>query len=425
MTQTFRSAVQLEGEIRPPSDKSLTHRAYLLAALARTPSEIRMPLRSEDCDATLRIIQQLGATVDEIDPERILIWPSERLQSPEEALDCGNSGTTMRLLSGILASEPGMECTLTGDESLSRRPMGRIANPLREMGAEIEGETAPLVIRGKALRGIRYPSPVASAQVKSCLLLAGLRASGETWVDEPALSRDHTERMLASLGIELRHDGSAVGVRGGASWEGFEVDIPADISSAAFLMVAGAILPQAKIRLNEVGVNPTRTGILDVMRAAGAAVREENPSTAMGEPVRDLFIEGGAMMRPFEIGGSLVPRLVDEIPVLAVLATQADGVTRIRDAKELRVKESDRIATVAQGLRTLGVEVTEHDDGMDIYGPVRLQGGEVHAHGDHRIAMSFAIAALIAEAPIVVHGAETIATSFPGFSKLLEGLIVA
>ncbi len=420
MSQVLRvgPVATLQGELRPPSDKSLTHRAYILAALAEDRCQVDEPLRSEDCDATLRCLAALGRGCDLTESNQALIWPNHEWQTPEEPLYCGNSGTTMRLLSGLIASLPGVNAVMTGDASLSRRPMRRIAEPLRLMGADVEGETAPLTIRGKKLTGIEYASPVASAQVKSCVLLAGLRANGETWVTEPTQSRDHTERMLAALGVEVMHKGeTAVGVRGGASWDGFHFRVPADISSAAFFMVAAAMLPEARVTLLDVGVNPTRTGIFDVFRQAGVRWRLESERKETGEPVADLVVEGGAPLRAFEIAGAMVPRLIDEIPVLAVLATQCDGVTRIRDAHELRVKESDRIVKVAEGLRAMGARVETYDDGMDVEGPVKLQGATIEAEGDHRIAMAFAVAGLVAEGATTITGAESIATSYPDFEK--------
>jgi 3-phosphoshikimate 1-carboxyvinyltransferase len=264
----------LIGTVRAPSDKSLTHRAYIFAALAKTPSMVRHPLRGEDCDHTLAIVRQLGVEVHD-EGDVVNLVPPPRLLQPTAALDCGNSGTTMRLLAGVLASEDGLECTMVGDESLSKRPMKRIVEPLRLMGAEVEGDTAPLKVSGRTLRGIDYTSPVASAQIKSCLLLAGVRAEGETWVTEPAQSRDHTERMLTGLGVELGTRGPrTVGVRGGQTWEGFEAYIPADISSAAFLMCAAAMVPGSRVQFEAVGTNPTRTGVHEALAQAGAMMNE-------------------------------------------------------------------------------------------------------------------------------------------------------
>ncbi len=411
----------LRGSIRPPSDKSLTHRAFMFAAAAQSPSAILNPLMGEDCVSTLRCLEQLGAL-----PERVgngfKIAPAPEWLQPEHELDCGNSGTTMRLLSGFLASRP-LHVRLIGDASLSRRPMRRIADPLRLMGAKIEGDTPPLTLQGGRLRAIDYASPVASAQIKSCILLAGLRAEGTTWVSEPAPSRDHTERMLRALGVQLhdRCDGG-VGVDGGTKWDGFEFNVPADISSAAFWAVAAALLPGSEIELRQVGTNPSRTGLLDVLTQAGVPWAATNERDELGEPIADLRLSCPATLRPFEIFGDLVPRLIDEIPVLAVLATQCHGTTTIQDAAELKVKESDRILTVANGLRAMGAKVEPTDDGMIITGPTPLYGATIDALGDHRIGMAFAIAGLIARGDTIIQGADAIATSYPGFWSDLETL---
>jgi 3-phosphoshikimate 1-carboxyvinyltransferase len=410
--------------MRPPSDKSLTHRAYMLAAAAKGKSVVRNALRGEDCESTLRCLIQMGLSVSDAAENEQVLEPACEWRQPDSELYCGNSGTTMRLLSGLVAGRP-LDVTMTGDPSLSRRPMRRIAEPLRLMGATVEGDTPPLRIVGRrSLRGIRYQSPVASAQVKSCALLAGLSAEGETWVSEPSLSRDHTERMLRALGVPVQEGGGAVGVRGGSDFDGFMFDVPGDISSAAFFMVAAALLPEARLRLHDVDVNPTRTGILDVFKQCRVPLTVSEPRDEMGEPVACIEVGGGGLLGPFEIGGATVPRLIDEIPVLALLATQCDGISRIRDAGELRVKESDRIELIADGLRAMGAEVETYPDGMSIAGPVRLRGAEIEAKGDHRIAMAFAVAGLIADGETVVDGAEAIATSFPSFESELWRLCV-
>lgn len=410
----------LKGEMRPPSDKSLTHRAYMFAAIARGESLVKFPLKGEDCENTLRVLTQLGLRWEDKPSGRRLI-PTENWLQPNRPLDCGNSGTTMRLMSGLIASRD-LDCTLVGDHSLSRRPMKRIAEPLRKMGATIEGDTPPLRVKGGNLEGIRYESAVASAQIKSCVLLAGLKASGETWVREPELSRDHTERMLQATGVEVLRGEHGVGVRGGSTLSGFEFSVPADISSAAFFMVAAAISPGSDLLLTQVGTNPSRTGILDVLEQVGAAVEVSPLNEELGEPVSDIRVRYKSGLKPFSISGALVPRLIDEIPVLAVLATRCEGVSSIRGAKELRVKESDRIEVMAKHLRSMGAKVETFEDGMDIEGPVNLSGGEVHADGDHRIAMSFAVASLISKGKITIHGADSIATSFPGFESELTRL---
>ncbi len=424
----------LSGSLRPPSDKSLTHRAYLFAALAEdqgVPSTVHNPLDGEDCASTLDCLVDLGFDAEHFPAGEMgeraftMVHPRADWLSPDAPLDCGNSGTTMRLLVGLLAGRPGLEATLMGDESLSRRPMGRVVEPLRQMGAEIEGQTAPLRVSGRHLRAIDYASPVASAQVKSCVLLAGLRAEGTTWLREPSPSRDHTERLLEALGVEVQRRGDgAVGVDGGQTWGAFEYDVPADVSSAAFFLVAAAMMPGSDVRLESVGVNPTRTGVLEVLESAGVRLGLDAPREPMGEPVADLLVRGTDLLRPFQVGGDLVPRLIDEIPVLAVLATQCDGVSSFRDASELRVKETDRVETVAAGLRAMGATVTTHPDGMDVEGPIRLRGAEIDAAGDHRIGMAFAVAGLVAEGPTTIHNAQSIRTSYPAFETDLARLTV-
>ncbi|MEX2244217.1 MAG: 3-phosphoshikimate 1-carboxyvinyltransferase [Fimbriimonadaceae bacterium] len=420
MNLEVHRAQRLTGTIRPPSDKSLTHRAYILAALAKTPSTVLEPLEAEDCQRTLKIVLALGSNANEF-PRQVTIEPSSLRLGPHE-LDCGNSGTTMRLMAGALASEDGLRAVMRGDESLSRRPMNRIVEPLRLMGAEIAGETPPLKIVGSRLRGIAYRSPVASAQVKSCLLLAGLRADGETWVTEPSPSRDHTERMLGALGVAVERADGAVGVVGGQTWDGFNFHVPADVSSAAFFLCAAAAVPGSSLVLTGVGVNHTRTGVLEALAQAGATVTLASVREAMGEPVADITVTGSDSLRPFEVSGALVPRLIDEIPVLAVLATQCHGTTKIRDAKELRVKESDRIESVAANLAKMGAKVETFEDGLHVTGPTPLRGAVVDATGDHRIGMAFAVAGLLAEGRTTVTNADSIRTSYPDFQAHLDQL---
>jgi len=426
-----RRSANLHGSVRVPGDKSITHRAYLLAAMAEpgVARLIREPLLGEDCENTREIIGELGADADYFPPGEmgevgmaVVLPPTAGFTSPALPLDCGNSGTTMRFLCGILSAVPGLTATLTGDESLSRRPMARVTDPLREMGARIEGSTAPLRITGSRLQGRRFTSPVASAQVKSCLLLAGLRANGETWVTEPSLSRDHTERMLEGLGVEIMRDRLSVGVVGGQTWGPLDMTVPADISSAAFWMVAAACLPGAEVTLEQVGLNPTRTGVLDVLEMAGVDVDISGQVEESGEPAGVVKVRAGRNLAPFEIQGDLVPRLIDEIPVLAVLATQCAGRTVVRDASELRVKESDRLKVVADGLRAMGADVRDKEDGFEILGPRQLKGTTIDAAGDHRIGMSFAIAGLLATGETTILNADSIQTSYPSFAADLGRL---
>jgi len=412
-------APRIGGRLRVPSDKSLTHRAYMLGAIAREPSEVLMPLRGEDCEGTRHALEAMGLGVETI-ADGFRLVPAREWRQPASAIDCGNSGTTMRLMAGLIASRP-LDVTMIGDASLSRRPMGRIATPLRAMGATIEGDTAPLRIIGGQLRGIRYESPVASAQIKSATLLAGLRADGTTAVIEPTASRDHTERMLRAMGASVQEydeGGRHVAeVEPTDDLRGFQLRVPADISSAAFFMVAAAL--GGEIAFDDLSVNPTRTGILDVLAQVGVRVEVRGEWDELGEPVAEMVVAPGER-RPFAIAGDLVPRLIDEIPVLAVLATQLEGVSTIRDARELRVKETDRIETVAAGLRAMGAKVETYDDGMAIEGPTPLLAATVDSTGDHRIGMAFAIAGLFAEGETVILNADHIATSYPSFAQDLH-----
>jgi 3-phosphoshikimate 1-carboxyvinyltransferase len=442
MTLTINKVATLEGELRAPSDKSLTHRAYMFASIATGESIVRTPLRGEDCESTLRCMTQLGLKHEWLSETVVRLMPPTEWRQPTTALDCGNSGTTMRLLSGLLASRD-LDCTLIGDASLSRRPMKRIGEPLRLMGATFEGDKPPIRIKGGNLKGIHYTSPVASAQVKSCCLLAGLRADGETTVTEPSLSRDHTERMLTAMGAHVIRSGGDFGVDPLSSTSSrivslpptvsvhatsllnpFEFAVPADISSAAFFIVAASILPQARLGLLDLSVNPTRTGIFDVLEQCRVPFEIGNERDELGEPVADAIVGWARDAQPFTIEGALVPRLIDEIPVLAVLATQCLGTSIIRDARELRVKESDRIELVANGLRSMGAVVETFEDGMAISGPTALTGATIEADGDHRIAMAFAIAGLIAEGTTTIHGADAIATSYPQFESDLQRLTI-
>lgn len=414
----LRKASTFGGEFRPPSDKSITHRAYMIGAISISGGDIANPLRAQDCEDTLQILRDLGARV-ESNKGDVRIFPSE-FRSPGRPLWCGNSGTTMRLMTGLL-SGMGIEAELVGDESLNRRPMRRVVEPLRLMGANVEGDTAPIKIKPARLQGIHYRLPIASAQVKSALLLAGLFADGETTVEEPVASRDHTERMLQYAGCEVQIEYCKVCVHSGKP-KGVVMRIPGDISSAAFFMVAAACL-QGNLHVREVGINPTRNGILDVLQSCGVCFEIANQRTEQGEPVADIHFERtSSEYQSFEIGGANIPRLIDEIPILSVFATQCHGISVIRDASELRVKESDRIETVARGLRAMGANVETFDDGLAVEGPVRLRGSVIDAQSDHRIGMAFAVAGLLADGETRITNAETIATSFPEFEEELHRL---
>ncbi len=421
--RVVRPARRLRGEISVPGDKSISHRAAMLNALAEGEAVVHNFLPGEDCLSTLRVLRRLGveSTLDESGETPILRIRGvglTGLQESADALDCGNSGTTMRLLSGVLAGQPFLS-VLTGDDSLRTRPMARIVEPLRQMGAQVdgreEGRFAPLAIRGGGLHGIRYRLPVASAQVKSCILLAGLFAEGETIVEEPEPTRDHTERMLAAMGAQIDREGPAVRLTPGRPLQPLSMRVPNDISAAAFWMVAAAVHPDAEIRLKGVGINPTRTGIIQALLSMGADLAIEEDRLIAGEPVADIVVRSSRLQGTI-VEGDLVSRLIDEAPVLAVAAAFAQGATVIRDARELRAKESDRIATVVSQLGKLGAQITEAEDGMTIEGggPASLRGGDVESFGDHRLAMALAVAGL-ASSEVRLHDAEAVAVSYPTF----------
>lgn len=412
----------LRGEITPPGDKSISHRAMIFAALASGRSTLSGVLESEDTLATLRACEQLGASVEHTHKSIHVTGTGGELRRPDGGfLDMGNSGTAMRLLAGVLCGQD-FDCSLGGDASLNRRPMKRIVAPLTLMGANITATgqgTAPLHIRPSGgLRGIEYCSPVASAQIKSCVLLAGLFASGTTRVLEPRLSRDHTERMLPLFGVELP---AVCVVRGGSRLEAANFTIPGDISSAVFLLAAAAINRDSEVILNGVGLNPTRTGLLVCMEEMGANLKIRNQTDSETEPVADIQVVFSGRLRGIDVPESRVPDMIDELPLLMALAATSTGITRIRGAAELRVKESDRLGVMATGLRNLGVSLKEYPDGMDIQGGV-ISGGRVESAADHRCAMSFALLGLIADTPVQVGGAEYIATSYPGFVNDLKTL---
>lgn len=424
----------MRGVLRVPGDKSISHRAIMLGAIADGVTEVKGFLQGEDALATLNALRSLGVRIDgpgtaglKADEVRVHGAGREGLRAPDAPIDLGNSGTSMRLLAGLLAGQP-FKTVLTGDRSLSVRPMERIAEPLRQMGAVIEttgeGGTPPLTIHGTAaLRGITYSMPMASAQVKSCLLLAGLFAEGETRITEPAPTRDHTERMLTGFGYAVERDGPTCAVRGGGRLRGCRIDVPADISSAAFFMVAACLIPGADITLPHVGINPTRTGIIDILRLMGADVTLSGERDVGGEPVADIRVRY-APLQGIDIPAELVPLAIDEFPALFVAAACAEGRTRLTGAGELRIKESDRIQVMADGLAMLGVRTLASPDGLSIDGigeHGQLGGGTLDSHHDHRIAMAFAMAALRARAPIRIRGSEIVATSFPNFVELATG----
>jgi 3-phosphoshikimate 1-carboxyvinyltransferase len=412
----------LTGDFEVPGDKSISHRALLFAALAGAPSKVRGLLQAEDVGATRRAVEALGAVVRD-EGAYVVVDPPERLGEPADVIDCGNSGTSLRLLCGILSASPGM-AVLTGDASLRKRPVRRVLEPLRRMGAVLHARdhdrVPPVVIRGAELRGTSHVLEVASAQVKSAILLAGLFADGETTVVEPHLSRDHTERMLRVMGVDVRSAGPGVTIAPGRP-RGGTIDVPGDISSAAFLLCGAAALEGSRVTARNVGLNPTRTGVLDVLEAMGARLRVELQA-GEGEPRGDLTVVASDL-HGTTIEGALVPRLIDELPVLMVLATQARGRTTIRDARELRVKESDRLASMGEALAAAGASVELREDGCVIDGPTPLRSVAVRTRLDHRVAMSMAVAQLFTPGGEVrLDDVSCIATSFPSFFHVLDQL---
>jgi 3-phosphoshikimate 1-carboxyvinyltransferase len=431
MKLTVHKRTKLTGDVTVPGDKSITHRAALFGALANGATVIHNFLVGEDCLNTLRCLQQMDVQIEGVGTREVVVTGRDirGLREPRDVLDVGNSGTLARLLLGVLAGQP-FEATVTGDASIQRRPMQRVAVPLRQMGAIVVGQgkecTPPVTIRGGILKPITYSPPIASAQVKSAVLLAGLNAHGETTVIESGVSRDHTERMLKAFGADVSVERSnaftAVSVEGPTELHAQEITVPGDVSSAAFFLVGAAMLPGSELRARGIGVNSTRTGIIDVLRQMGADVRLENERETSGEPVADIVVRG-SKLRGAAIGGNIIPRLIDELPILAVAACFAEGTTVVRDAKELRVKESNRIATMTSELRKLGAHIEEREDGWIIEGGHPLKGTVVQSHGDHRVAMSCAIAALAADGETIVEETACIATSFPKFEELLEGVM--
>jgi len=434
---TLAKASRLQGELFVPGDKSISHRAIMFGSLAQGATTINNFLMSADCLATLECFRQMGIHGEMSNVQgpmsndcKLIIYGKGLcgLKCPTKTLDVGNSGTTIRLMTGILAGQE-FETKISGDSSIQKRPMGRVVRPLSDMGANIVGNRGPvtgnsevyppLTIYGRQLKGITYELPVASAQVKSAVLLAGLYAQGETRVIETIPSRDHTERMMQYFSIPDYQLPIT------SDFTGKEVAVPGDISSAAFFIVAALLAQKAELRLHNVGLNPTRTGILDVIRQMGGGFTVENERIICNEPRGEIIVktqkEG---LRGVKLAGEIIPNIIDEIPIIAVLATQAAGVTEIRGARELRVKESDRLATVTAELRKFGAKIEELEDGLIIHGPTRLHGAKIDSHGDHRIAMAMAIAGLVADGETIIENTACIETSFPGFEKLLHSLTI-
>ncbi|WP_447781943.1 3-phosphoshikimate 1-carboxyvinyltransferase [Stenotrophomonas riyadhensis] len=420
-----RKGQPLQGSLTIPGDKSVSHRSVMFAALADGTSHIEGFLEGEDTRATARIFSQLGVRIETPSPSQRIVHGVgiDGLKAPDAPLDCGNAGTGMRLLAGLLAGQP-FDCTLIGDESLSGRPMRRVTGPLSQMGAKIDTQedgTPPLHVHGgQTLHGIDFASPVASAQIKSAVLLAGLYAQGETSVVEPHPTRDYTERMLSAFGVEIEFSPGKARLRGGQRLRATDIVVPADFSSAAFYLVAASIIPGSELRLKQVGLNPRRTGLLHALRLMGADITEENLAEQGGEPVADLVVRY-APLKGARIPEELVPDMIDEFPALFVAAAAAEGQTVVSGAAELRVKESDRLAAMATGLRALGMQVDETEDGATLHGGVRLGSGTIESHSDHRIAMAFAIAGQISDGEVRINDIANVATSFPDFDGLARG----
>lgn len=418
LTMIFNRKSSLKGELTIPGDKSISHRSVMFGSIAEGTTEIHGFLNGADCISSMNCFRQMGIDID-CDGNVVTVHGKglHGLSKPSGTLDVGNSGTTTRLISGILAAQP-FDSRLTGDASICKRPMKRIMTPLKMMGADIESETgngcAPLLIHGRVLRGIHYDSPVASAQVKSCILLAGLYADGATSVTEPYVSRNHTELMLKSYGADIKSSGTTVTIQPAKGLLGQKLTVPGDISSAAYFLVAGLITPNSHVTIRNVGINPTRDGILDVIRAMGGDMELSNVTENSGEPTADITVRTSDLTGCV-IEGSLIPRLIDEIPAIAVLACFADGETIIRNAEELKVKESNRIDVMVKALSDMGADITGTDDGMIIRGGKPLHGAVIDSRLDHRIAMSFAIAGINSDGDTDIRGAECVNISYPGF----------
>lgn len=421
----FRKSKGLRGEVTIPGDKSISHRSVMFGSLAKGITEIENFLQGADCLSTISCFRAMGIPIT-LKGSSVLVEGQglRGLKAPGQVLDCGNSGTTTRLLSGILAAQD-FDSTLTGDASIRKRPMRRIMTPLSQMGARIrsltDNDCAPLQITGSSLHGIHYQSPVASAQVKSAILLAGLYAQGETRVTEPSLSRNHSELMLQSFGADVRTEGTTAVLRPARELYGQKILVPGDISSAAFFLAAGLIIPHSEVLVRNVGVNPTRDGILHVLEAMGADVTRMNQTSHGGEPTADLLVRSSSLHGTV-IQGAIIPTLIDELPMIAALACFAQGETLIRDAAELKVKESNRIAVMVQGLSAMGADVEETGDGMIIRGGRTLHGATIDSHLDHRIAMTFAVTGCAAEGETQILGADCVNISYPDFYRDLERL---
>lgn len=424
--KTVQTAIEgLQGKIIIPGDKSISHRSVMFGAIAHGKTTIKGFLPGADCLSTISCFREMGVSITQNEDEVEIIGAGiEGLQEAKRVLDVGNSGTTIRLLLGILANT-NLHFCLQGDASIGKRPMKRVTKPLSLMRATIDGREdgtyTPLTIRGGNLQAIDYISPVASAQVKSAILLAGLGAQGVTSVTEPHISRDHTERMLQAFGVQVKRDGTKVSIEGGQQLKGANIHVPGDISSAAFFLVGGAITPNSKLTLKNVGINPTRTGIIDALTKMGAKLEIEQYDTDAAEPAANLIIET-SKLKGIEIGGDMIPRLIDEIPIIALAATQAEGITIIKDAHELKVKETNRIDTVVEELTKLGARIEATNDGMIIYGKTSLKGNTVNSHGDHRIGMMLAVAGCIAEGETLIQDAEAVGVSYPRFFEEIEKL---
>lgn len=418
--------VRLQGTIEVPGDKSISHRSIMFGAIAKGKTTVSGFLLGEDCLSTIDCFRKLGVEID-VEGTNVTINSSgiDEWEEPKEVLYTGNSGTTTRLMLGILAGTT-LHTVMTGDDSIGKRPMRRVADPLRLMGAQIagrdNGQYTPLAIQGTQLKAIDYTMPVASAQVKSAILLAGLQAEGTTIVREKEVSRDHTERMLKQFGGSVTVDNGVVSIEGGQKLTGTHVNVPGDVSSAAFFLVAGAIVPNSEITLQNVGVNPTRSGIIDVLEKMGAQISVQIEDENAAEPTATITIQS-SHLEGTTIEGDIIPRLIDEIPIIALLATQAKGKTIIRNAEELKVKETDRIVAVVTELQKLGANIEATEDGMIIEGPTKLHGGQLKSYGDHRIGMMAAVAALITDTPVELDDADCIAVSYPTFFEHVNTLV--